>query len=117
MSCSGNEAEEPRGERAVVCDALRMLVQELRGQAHEIVKATCCLQGCRSRDDGHDDEHHVDRHTTRTQSEKKYQDEHANHAVDTEADTSYAGTNKNQCQHDCQLNQYQCCCHKIVRCY
>lgn len=104
MSRACNDTEEPRGERTVVSDMVRMLAEEFGSQSHQIVESAGSLQRGRGGDDAHDDEHHVERDIAGLESEDEDENEYAYHTVDTETDTSHAGTDENQCQYNEKLN-------------
>ena len=114
MGGAGDNAEQPSGQRSVIGDVAGMLTQELRRQAHHVVKSAGGLQRCCRCDHRHNDEHDVDGQAARFQTEDEHKDEDTDHAVDAEADTAHTSTYEYQRQYDGQLEKDDCCCHRLV---
>ena len=89
MRRTRQETEQPGHEGRVKRDTARMTLKEFGGYAHHVIQSAGGLQCRGGGDDGHDDEHHVNRNDTGFEPEAEDEDEHAYHAVDTEADRPY----------------------------
>ena len=111
MGSACQETEQPGHEGRIERDTVRVSAKDLRRYLHHVVQSSGSLQCRGGGDDGHDDEHHVNRNDTGFEPEAEDEDEHAYHAVDTEADRAHFRADEDHRQHDEQLQYDQECCH------
>ena len=110
------KAEKPCNKRRVKRDTARMTLKEFGGYAHHVIQSAGGLQCRGGGDDGHDDQHHINGYHSGLQTKAEDKDEHAYHAVDTEADRPYFRADEDHRQHDQQLRYNQKRCHIICFC-